>query len=90
MGTQMPLIADVVPLEEEPPTTRSPETIRQRKPKGFAAMDRAAVSAIASRGGKAAHAAGTAHQFTSEEAREAGRKGGSAPHRVRGRGPRGS
>jgi general stress protein YciG len=33
---------------------------------------------IASRGGKAAHQKGTAHEFTSEEAREAGRKGGRA------------
>ena len=31
---------------------------------------------IASKGGKAAHAKGTAHEFTPEEAREAGRKGG--------------
>jgi hypothetical protein len=31
---------------------------------------------IASKGGKAAHAKGTAHEFTSEEAREAGRRGG--------------
>ena len=31
---------------------------------------------IARRGGKAAHEKGTAHQFTSDEAREAGRKGG--------------
>lgn len=61
------------------------ETPKTRKPRGFAAMDRAKVSAIASKGGKAAHAAGTAHQFTSEEAREAGKKGGVAPHRSRGR-----
>jgi general stress protein YciG len=31
---------------------------------------------IASKGGKAAHAKGTAHEFTPDEAREAGRKGG--------------
>jgi hypothetical protein len=31
---------------------------------------------IASKGGKAAHAKGTAHEFTPEEAREAGRRGG--------------
>jgi general stress protein YciG len=31
---------------------------------------------IASKGGIAAHAKGTAHEFTSEEARAAGRKGG--------------
>ncbi|QDX34214.1 stress-induced protein [Oxalobacter formigenes] len=33
---------------------------------------------IASMGGKAAHEKGTAHEFTSEEARAAGRKGGAA------------
>jgi general stress protein YciG len=33
---------------------------------------------IASKGGKAAHQKGTAHEFTSEEARIAGRKGGAA------------
>ncbi|MBA3284212.1 MAG: general stress protein [Nitrosopumilus sp.] len=46
------------------------------KKRGFASMDREKQKEIASRGGKAAHAAGTAHEFTSEEAREAGRKGG--------------
>jgi uncharacterized protein len=51
--------------------------------RGFAAMDRKLVSEIASKGGKAAHARGTAHQFTSEEAREAGRKGGHASHAKR-------
>lgn len=51
-------------------------------------MDRERVREIASKGGKAAHVAGTAHQFTQEEAREAGKKGGNAPHVRRGRGPR--
>ncbi len=59
----------------------------EKKNRGFASMDPAKVKEIASKGGKAAHAAGTAHQFTSEKAREAGRKGGSAPHVRRGRGP---
>jgi general stress protein YciG len=43
-------------------------------------MDPKLVSTIASRGGKAAHAAGTAHEFTSEEAKAAGRLGGRATH----------
>ena len=47
-------------------------------------MDRDRVKEIASKGGKAAHAAGTAHQFSSDEARNAGRKGGMAPHVRRG------
>lgn len=71
--------------EDLPPAT--PEA-RPRRPRGFAAMDRSKVSEIASKGGKAAHAAGTAHQFTSDEARAAGHKGGVAPHVRRGRGPR--
>lgn len=39
-------------------------------------MDEGKQRAIASKGGKAAHAKGTAHEFTPDEAREAGRKGG--------------
>ena len=39
-------------------------------------MDPEKQRAIASKGGKAAHAKGTAHEFTPDEAREAGRKGG--------------
>ena len=51
-----------------------------KKRRGFAVMDPKRVSEIASKGGKAAHAAGTAHEFSREEAREAGRKGGYATH----------
>lgn len=46
--------------------------------RGFAAMDQEKQREIASKGGKAAHEKGTAHEFTSEEAREAGQKGGEA------------
>ncbi|HYW57152.1 MAG TPA: KGG domain-containing protein [Polaromonas sp.] len=46
--------------------------------RGFAAMDPERQREIAREGGKAAHESGNAHQFTSEEAREAGRKGGEA------------
>ena len=56
-----------------------------RKPRGFAAMDRRLVTEIARKGGRAAHAAGTAHEFTSEEARLAGGKGGRATHENRRR-----
>jgi general stress protein YciG len=48
--------------------------------RGFAVMDREKQRAIASKGGRAAHAKGTAHEFTPEEAREAGRKGGQTSH----------
>src|SRR5229473_378751 len=44
--------------------------------RGFASMNREKQREIARKGGKAAHEKGTAHQFTSDEAREAGRKGG--------------
>jgi uncharacterized protein len=46
--------------------------------RGFASMDEDKQREIASKGGHAAHQKGTAHEFTSEEAREAGRKGGEA------------
>lgn len=47
-------------------------------PKGFAALTPEARRALSSRGGKAAHAAGTAHRFTTAEAKAAGAKGGKA------------
>ena len=56
-----------------------PEHPKSRR--GFAAMDPAKQRAIASRGGKAAHEKGTAHEFSSAEARLAGRKGGETAHR---------
>lgn len=46
--------------------------------RGFGAMTEEQRAAISSMGGKAAHAAGTAHRFDAEEAREAGRKGGES------------
>lgn len=46
--------------------------------RGFASMDEDKQREIASQGGKAAHESGNAHEFTPEEAREAGRKGGEA------------
>jgi len=56
---------------------------RTRSNRGFASMDREKQEEIASKGGKAAHAKGTAHEFDSGEAREAGRKGGVAVSRNR-------
>lgn len=46
--------------------------------RGFASMDPQRQREIASQGGRAAHEKGTAHEFSSEEARAAGRKGGQA------------
>ncbi len=51
--------------------------------RGFASMDAEKQRRIASKGGRAAHEKGTAHEFTPEEAREAGRKGGEARGRAR-------
>jgi general stress protein YciG len=62
---------------------QSPTAPRPKQRRGFAAMDPRLVAEIASKGGKAAHAAGTAHEFTADEARQAGRKGGLAPHQRR-------
>jgi general stress protein YciG len=46
------------------------------KDRGFASMDPEKRREIARKGGKAAHEKGTAHEWTPEEAREAGRKSG--------------
>lgn len=51
--------------------------------RGFASMNAQKQREIASKGGKAAHASGRAHEFTAEEARIAGRKGGKAAHKRR-------
>ncbi len=51
--------------------------------RGFAAMDQEKQKAIASKGGRAAHEKGTAHEFSSEEAAAAGRKGGEKVSRNR-------
>ena len=59
--------------------------VKPKARRGFAAMDPEKRREIASRGGKKAHEMGVAHSFTSEKAKEAGSKGGSAFHRKRGR-----
>ncbi len=51
--------------------------------RGFASMDPERQREIASKGGRAAHAKGTAHEWSSDEARVAGRKGGEAVSRDR-------
>lgn len=78
-------VQPVQPVQPRQTATAPPndDTVRPRR-RGFAAMDRDRVKQIASKGGRAAHAAGTAHQFNSDEARVAGRKGGMAPHVRRG------
>ena len=58
-----------------------------KEDRGFASMERGKQRQIASKGGRAAHVKGTAHEWTSDEAREAGRKGGmvSRERRLRAR-----
>ncbi|HEX6627966.1 MAG TPA: KGG domain-containing protein [Gemmatimonadaceae bacterium] len=65
--------------------SRSTGSVSRKTPRGFAAMDPQAQRAIAAKGGRAAHQKGTAHEFTSEEARIAGRKGGEASRGGRNR-----
>lgn len=57
--------------------------IGRKSARGFASMDRSKQREIASKGGRAAHAKGTAHEFDAGEARAAGRKGGMAVSRNR-------
>jgi general stress protein YciG len=56
---------------------------RPKSNRGFASMDHSKQREIASKGGKAAHAQGRAHEFTPDEARTAGRKGGEVVSRDR-------
>ena len=62
---------------------------RGRSNRGFASMDRNKQREIASKGGRAAHAKGTAHEWSSDEARNAGRKGGMVSRGGRGKLPAG-
>jgi general stress protein YciG len=58
-------------------------TSKPKKPQGFATMSKEKQRDLARRGGVAAHRKGTAHEWTSEAARVAGRKGGTATIRRR-------
>lgn len=60
------------------PNNQGGNQVKRSSSRGFASMDPQRQREIASEGGRAAHEKGTAHEFTSEEAREAGRKGGQA------------
>lgn len=56
---------------------------RQKQNKGFRAMDPQKQRELASKGGREAHRMGTAHEWTRDEAREAGHKGGLVSARRR-------
>jgi general stress protein YciG len=60
-------------------------TTEKKERRGFASMSPEKQREIASKGGRAAHLKGTAHEWTSEEARSAGRKGGQISRGGRGR-----
>ena len=60
-------------------------TSERKERRGFASMTPEKQREIASKGGRAAHVKGTAHEWTSEEARSAGRKGGQISRGGRGR-----
>ena len=57
-----------------PSTTEPAAPVAERRLRGFAAMSPEKKKEIASMGGRAAHACGRAHQFSTEEARAAGKK----------------
>jgi len=59
------------------------DSVIPKSNRGFASMDTSKQREIASKGGKAAHAQGRAHEFTADEARTAGRKGGEVVSRNR-------
>jgi general stress protein YciG len=61
------------------------ESGARKERRGFASMSPEKQREIASKGGRAAHEKGTAHEWTSEEARSAGRKGGQISRGGRGR-----
>ena len=63
------------------------ENGKQEQPRarrGFAAMSPERQRVIASQGGRAAHQQGVAHEWSAEEARAAGKKGGQASGKRRG------
>jgi general stress protein YciG len=62
-----------------------PTIARPKLRRGFASMSAEKQREIASKGGRAAHVKGTAHEWTPDEARNAGRKGGMISRGGRGR-----
>jgi general stress protein YciG len=60
-------------------------TNERKERRGFASMSPEKQREIASKGGRAAHEKGTAHEWTADEARNAGRKGGQVSRGGRGR-----
>jgi uncharacterized protein len=63
----------------------APVNTERKERRGFASMSAEKQREIASKGGRAAHEKGTAHEWTADEARSAGRKGGQVSRGGRGR-----
>jgi general stress protein YciG len=70
-------------VQTSPPSPLAPVAAPIKKKRGFAVMDRTTVQEFGRRGGVAAHVLGKAHEFNSDEARAAGRKGGLAANAER-------
>jgi len=86
----------VPPRIDDPPRPSEPQgpyvvtggkavTTERKERRGFASMSPEKQREIASKGGRAAHEKGTAHEWTADEARSAGRKGGQVSRGGRGR-----
>jgi uncharacterized protein len=79
-----PLMRDAELRPDRPPAPiETSDDAKPKRARGFAAMDPKLAKEIARKGGMAAHSAGTAHEFTPEQARIAGRKGGLAAQKKR-------
>ncbi len=80
MDTEAATTSETMEAEETTNAELTAEEAPKPKPKlhrGFAAMNKEKHRELARSGGIAAHAFGLAHSFTSEKAREAGKKGGA-------------
>ena len=72
-------------MDGEPEGGTAVNTGERKERRGFASMSPEKQREIASKGGRAAHEKGTAHEWSAEEARSAGRKGGQVSRGGRGR-----
>src|ERR1700722_1479389 len=75
---ERPMRDQSLDLQSCPPSPLAPVAEPIKKKRGFAVMDRTTVQEFGRRGGVAAHVLGKAHEFSRDEARAAGRKGGLA------------
>ncbi len=67
---------DRTPIIDRKPQVDAPPPLPKKSKRGFGGMSKAKQKEIASKGGRAAHIRGTAHEWNSATAREAGHKGG--------------